>query len=102
MDDPHVALEIVLRDGRRDLLMAADSEELNSKESKMVQPDWDVQLEGELCWIRKGPKDKVERVALARARSVEIGKVVLKLEKEADFIEFKRKGGRIVAETAQE
>jgi hypothetical protein len=56
--DGNVALEICLADGRRDLLVALDIENPLAlspgwdEGRGVVQPEWGVRVEGELCWLR--------------------------------------------------
>ena len=77
MGDAYVALEITLGDDSRDLFIAADAENparpANASESVVVQPDWNVRLEGQLCWIRKDSKGKLARLAFAKGRWLQVG-----------------------------
>jgi hypothetical protein len=77
LGDAYVALEITLADGGRDLFVAADAENpaqpAPASEGILVQPDWNVRLEGQLCWIRKHANGEVERFAFAKSRSLQIG-----------------------------
>lgn len=53
---PHtdVGLEVILADGRRDLILVVDPEHAPAGSGVQVhQPDWRVWLEGELCWARR-------------------------------------------------
>ena len=59
--DTHVAVEIQLRDGRRDLLVVVGDE---STSAVMVQGTWQARLSGELCWIKKRADGVVERIVL--------------------------------------
>jgi hypothetical protein len=101
--DAHVAIEIVLKDGHRDLLIAADIENplqaapSLSSNHLLVQPDWNVRLEGELCWLRKSAKNKIERIAFARASSLKIGEQTFRPEKNADFTELKLAGQKYIS-----
>jgi hypothetical protein len=76
------------------LVIAADVENgLGSQPSlasagKLVQPGWKVSLEGELCWIRKKANNELERVAIARARGVEVEGQLFKSESDQNFTEF--------------
>jgi hypothetical protein len=57
--DAHVALEIQLADGRRDLVVALDGENplclwpAWRQGDAVVQPRWNVRLQHELCWLRR-------------------------------------------------
>lgn len=59
--DACVAVEVLLADGRRDLLIVVDAQ---CDAEAVVQADWNVRLSGTLCWIRKSEAGEVERVAL--------------------------------------
>jgi hypothetical protein len=56
--DGNVAIEVCLADGRRDLVVAVDDENplclspAWDEGHGMVQPEWGVRLERELCWLR--------------------------------------------------
>jgi hypothetical protein len=92
--DPNVAVEIVFRDGTRDLLIAADVEnplELEPSAAKqgtwLVQPEWKLQLAGELCLVRKDKAGKLERIILCKASSVMIDDIRVELESTQDYFE---------------
>jgi len=91
--DANVAAEVSLADGRKDLLIAADVENpMKLKPSKglnhvMVQKDWRLKTDAELCLIRRGKTGKVERVALCAGRSLHVGGFKLKLKQKAGYIE---------------
>ena len=92
--DGDVALEITLRDGRRDLFIAADAENAQKTEpsstakSALVQPDWKVRLEGELCWLRRNSKGALERAIVCRAASLRAGQLTVKCASATGFFEF--------------
>lgn len=87
LGDDAVALEITLTDGRRDLFIAANAESAVKNEI-LIQPDWSVRLDGELCWIRNTAQNKIEQIALARAKSVTVGKEVFSAKENAGFTEL--------------
>ena len=93
--DANVAVEIELLSGERDLIIAADTENprqlvpSRSRDHILIQPDWQVQLDGELCWIRKTARNKVERIAWARSKFVQIGQKIFQAEEGNDFAERK-------------
>lgn len=68
--DGCVAVEITLTDGRRHLLVAADVENpLDLRPSLeadgvLVQPDWGVRLQGEVCLVRKDKTGQIESAGL--------------------------------------
>ena len=74
--DCHVALELRLADGRRDLFVAAD---LESGPGALIQSAWRVRLDGQMCWVRRNAVGRVERIALCGGRSVRVGDVELVL-----------------------
>lgn len=84
LGDEHVAVEVVLGDGRRDLIVALDVEHAPEV---AICPEWDLLLEGELCWVRVDVRGVVERVVLS-GRNVCVGGVDVDLEGEA-FGEFR-------------
>lgn len=91
--EANVAIEIVLSDGRRDLLVAADVENpLGLTPSKagrgvLVQPDWGVRTDAELCLVRLTPSGEVEHIALAKGKFAAMGDTMLSLEETTDFAE---------------
>ena len=66
--DSCVAVEVTLSDGRRHLLVAADVENPQGlrpslKEDRvLVQPEWDLRLEGEVSLVRREATGKIESV----------------------------------------
>jgi hypothetical protein len=93
--DTCVAVEIGLADGRRDLLISADAENplglapSLSEGGKMVQKEWSLATDGELCWVRLNAGGEIERVALCHGNEVSVKGITLKLKQPADFIEIR-------------
>ena len=92
--DPNVAVEIVFRDGSRDLLVAADVENplglepaVNKAGAKLVQPEWKLQLVGELCMVRKDRTGKLKRIVLCKAGSVAVDDVRVDLKGRQQYFE---------------
>jgi len=92
--DPNVAVEIVFRDGSRDLLVAADVENplrlepaVAKEDAKLVQPEWKLQLAGELCVVRKDKIGKPKRIVLCKASSVVVDDVRVELKGIQEYIE---------------
>jgi len=91
--EPNVAIEIQLADGHRELIVAADVENppgLNPSRTKdrvMVQKEWGLRCDGELCVVRQDAVGKVRRIVLCRGNAVSIGDVNLKLKRDTDFLE---------------
>ena len=107
--DPNVAIEIAFCDGSRDLLIAADVENplgleptAASKGAKLIQPDWKLQLEGELCVVRKDKAGKIKWIALCRAGSIAAADVRMELKGIQEYMEivFDEQGRRVVAGSA--
>ncbi|MEZ5278521.1 MAG: heparinase II/III family protein [Opitutaceae bacterium] len=67
-----VALEIRLRDGRRDLMVLADSA---GEGRSLHQPDWGLSLSGELCWIRRSRDGQISELTVAGGRATVKGRV---------------------------
>jgi len=92
--DSNAAVEIQLADGRRDLFVAADVENpLGQKPARaenevLVQREWGLRLDGELCLARRNADGRVERLALCRAKSVSIGELTVTLKKRTDLVEI--------------
>jgi len=92
--DADVAIEITLADGRNDLIIAADAEDRPGNDKSLVQKDWNVRLDGELCLIRLDKDGKPQRIALCGRRAVTAGDLSLKLQKVGEFIEIAFDKGR--------
>ncbi len=93
--DANVAVEIEFDDGSRDLLIAADVENplgltpaATANSSKLVQPDWKVRLEGELCMVRKDKSGKTRQIALCRAGSVTVAELRVELNGVHEYVEI--------------
>ncbi len=92
--DSCVAVEITLKDGRKDVLIAADEENpLGLKPSlasdvTLIQKDSGISLNGELCLVRFAKDGKVEYVALCKGESVTAGGCKYEMPKGADFVEL--------------
>ena len=91
--DTCVAVEVKLKDGRTDLIMAADIE--NPQELKpnlgdagtLVQPDWDCRLEGEVCVVRRDASGEVASAAIWNGQRLNVGETVLEVEEGTGFVE---------------
>ena len=115
--DSHVAVEIVLADGRTDLIAAADVEDalqgayasdppsapghrarpVYSEHNALVQKDWNLRLQGEMCWVRRGRDGSIERIALCRGRSMAVGNVSVEMKAQTEFVELDMRPGRIAS-----
>jgi Zn ribbon nucleic-acid-binding protein len=92
-----VAVEVGLTDGRVDLHLALDAEDpLGLKRSGTgvaVQPDWDVELDGEYAVLRRrGPA--IERILLGNARSLRIGSLRVELRAKTEVVELVLQDGQ--------
>jgi hypothetical protein len=83
--DGIVAVELILKDGRSDLLIAADA----AKPAGILSfPAWNAQLDGELCWARRDKNHDVRHVALCRGNSIRIGSFAVNREGKTDFVQW--------------
>jgi hypothetical protein len=91
--DSDVAVEIVLADGRKDLIVALDADNpSNLVHALVVQKDWDAHFEAQMCWVRKNADDSVEKIVLCKGKSVQVGGHALILKSETDFVEIRYEG----------
>ena len=88
-----VAVEVVLADGRRDLIVAVDSENPSSRRLLTVK-EWGLATDCELCMVRFSADGSVERVVLCQGRYVGVADTAVKLKAKADFVEISFDGGR--------
>ena len=86
LPDSEVAIEIQLRNGSRDLIIAADPARIQAKDI-LVQPDWNVTLAGELAFIRKDAKGRLQRVALGCGSSLQVASAAVENADPANFVE---------------
>ena len=106
--DANVAIELRFEDGSRDLLVAADVENLAGiapslqSTGTLVQTNWEVRLAGELAWVRKNSKNELTRVALARARSLQVGRENFIGGDDGRLVEFRIEAGKRVMESGPE
>lgn len=88
-----VALETLLADGRRDLLILANAENPPGHQPdfreirNLRQPDWRLSTDAEFCFVRRDYAGRVERVALAKGTRVRVGNAAIQLKAPADFME---------------
>ncbi len=92
--EPNVAVEVELADGRRDLFVAVDVENplglspSKTENGSVIQREWGLQLDGDLCLVRLDNAGEVKRIALCQGKSISVGRTVLKLKGYVDFIEI--------------
>ena len=93
--DAHVAVEVQLADGRKDLIIAADVENPMGltpswqETAFMVQKDTAVRLNGELCWVRWNADGRIKRIVVCRGQSISTETVAIGLNVKTDFIEIR-------------
>ncbi len=93
--DAHVAVEVQLVDGRKDLIIAADVENPMSlrpswqEAAIIVQKDTGIRFKGELCWVRWGADGRIDRIVVCRGQSFSTGKVTIGLKAKTDFVEIR-------------
>jgi hypothetical protein len=93
--DSHVAVEIQLRDGHRDLIVAADvahrleSDPATAAENATLQiPEVQLQLRGEMCFVRTDASRQLERIALAKVGALRIQDWQFQCDVAAPFLEL--------------
>lgn len=91
--DSDVAVEIVLTDGRRDVVLARDAEDTGRGGGRMMQEDVDIRTDAELCMVRRAPDGEVLSVAICNGRTVHVGDATLDLATETDFVEVRFESG---------
>ena len=72
--DSHVALDIQLVDGRRDIVIAIDTDASDTPAAPGVicLPKFDLTFTGEFAWIRMGPKGDVQHIMMGNARQLKL------------------------------
>lgn len=98
--DSNAAVEVELADGRRDLLISADIENplglspSKSENDVLVQKDWNLRSDAELCMVRRDSDGEVARIVLCRGSFVSVGDVMVRLKEPTDFAEMEFADGR--------
>ncbi len=93
--DAFVAVEVLLADGCRDLLIAADSENplacspSLATDRSLVQPGWHLTTDAELCVVRRDGHGHITTIALGRGTMVEIDDLQLQLQCRVDYLELR-------------
>ncbi|HWB97685.1 MAG TPA: heparinase II/III family protein [Bryobacteraceae bacterium] len=92
--DANVALEMHLAAGGTDLLVAADVENplgqhpSLASDHVLVVKSAEVQLAGEMAWVRRDRSGRITHLALAKARSLRAGGLHVELNQPVDFLEL--------------
>ncbi len=98
--DTHVAVEVQLADGRKDLIIAADVENPMSltpcwqETAIMVQKHSGIRFNGELCWVRWDADGRINRIAVCRGQSISTETVSIGLKVKTDYFEIYFNGNR--------
>lgn len=93
--DAHVAVEVQLADGRKDLIITVDVENPMGltpgwqETAVMVQKDAGIRFKGELCWVRWDADGRIDRIVVCRGQSISTGKVTIGLKVQTDFVEIR-------------
>ena len=91
--DSNVAAEVLLGDGTRDLIIAADVENplhlrpAQPTDETLAQKDWDLHLNGQMCLVRRDRGGSIRHIALCHGKSLKVGRVSVEMKNRADFIE---------------
>jgi hypothetical protein len=92
--DAHVAVEVQLADGSKDLIISADVENPMGltpswqETAVIVQKDAGIRFKGELCWIRWDADGRIDRVVICQGKSISIGTTIIELKVKTTFIEI--------------
>ena len=92
--DTHVAVEVQLADGRRDLIIAADVENPMGltpgwdERAVMISKDTDIRFKGELCWVRWDADGRISQIVICQGQTISAETVTIGLKMKTDFIEI--------------
>ena len=101
-DIEHIAVQVMLTDGGRDIVVAADVQPLPGGAGQTlsttvsVETDLQLELNAELALLRYDAGGKLRRLALARGTGLVCGDLVLELDGVADFVEIDTADGATV------
>lgn len=102
--DADVAVEVELKDGRRDLWMAADVEDPLKRRPErrnstlLVQKDHRFESDGELGWVRLDANGRIQRAALCRGAALRVAESSVRLKGSVDFVEMRLEGDQASVE----
>lgn len=85
----HVALEIKMNDGRRDLFVLADAEN-SLTEANLQQPKWDLSVSGAIGFVRLNAVGEPEQICLAQGSRLKFKKLVVELKHRTEVFELHR------------
>ena len=98
--DNHVAVEVTLVDGRRDLLLAVDVENPLGRRPSFAEaraavlPEYDLRTDAELCLVRLDHDRRPRRIAVCGGSYLRVGNSRLQTEGRAAFLEIDRAEGQ--------
>ena len=85
--DSCVAVEVILLNDDRDLIVAHDSG-CKSKSNTLTQHNTEVNSDGSLYWIRRNSKGAVLRMALCQGRVLVVGEIRIELSEITGYTEW--------------
>ena len=97
--DGSVAVEVVLTDGRRDLLVFADVKNpldrmpSRAKGHVLCQKDWTLRFDGQACFLRADEKRVVRHVAMCKASRLTVPAIEVKFKRATDYVELDYRKG---------
>jgi len=100
--DMNAAVQISLINGKKDLIIAMDTENPLCKspdfhqESNVNQPEWQLETDAEICWVRKSSSGQVEKLLFAHGSAISVGNFYLQLKKNQNKFELLLKDGKPV------
>jgi hypothetical protein len=98
--DANAAVEISLANKMKDLVIARDVDDplarnpVKTADALLVQPDWNVKTDAQICWIRKDKNNKIVRAVLCKGTRLEISKQKILLPEKKDVYEIEFKNGK--------
>ncbi|MFZ5516668.1 MAG: heparinase II/III domain-containing protein [Candidatus Zhuqueibacterota bacterium] len=106
--DMNVALEVELVNGSRDILVSVDAEnplavEPSCTVEKYIRlPEWDLETDAALCFIRLNRERQIQSIAIAGGSFVNCAGASLSLTRRSDFFEIIVENGRPIVLTGDE
>ena len=90
LPDGYVALEITLADGRRDVLLSAETVNVPARDGAriMALDELGLRTDAELVLVRRGPDGRTDHVALSRGTWLELGDTKLNTDRPVSFLEI--------------
>lgn len=94
LTDSHIAVQVTLHDGRRDLLVMMDPQGTAGRDKPVAQPETEVQFRGDALFVRWSANGKVQRLGVAACTEVRVGDVTLTLNAGASYTEISLEGNK--------